>query len=112
MAGERSLESEVLDREGSKQLGMGSLLCVAKGSAEPPALIVLRYKPRAAKTRAHLGYVGKGVTFDTGGISIKPADGMEKMKYDMAGGAAMIGTMRALAQLRPPIPVTAIIPAV
>jgi leucyl aminopeptidase len=61
---------------------------------------------------AHLGLVGKGVTFDTGGISIKPADGMEKMKYDMAGGAAMIGTMQALAQLKPPIAVTALIPAV
>ena len=62
--------------------------------------------------RPHLGLVGKGVTFDTGGISIKPADGMEKMKYDMAGGAAMIGAMRALAQLKPPIPVSAYIPAV
>jgi leucyl aminopeptidase len=97
-----------------KQLGMGSLLGVAMGSAEPPALIILRYKPakNASNGKAHLGLVGKGVTFDTGGISIKPADGMEKMKYDMAGGAAMIGTMRALAQLKPPIPVTAIIPAV
>src|SRR4029077_3023042 len=91
---------------------MGSLLGVALGSAEPPALIVLRYKPAKASGAAHLGLVGKGVTFDTGGISIKPADGMEKMKYDMAGGAAMIGTMRALAQLKPPIPVTALIPAV
>ncbi|HEY1496415.1 MAG TPA: leucyl aminopeptidase, partial [Candidatus Solibacter sp.] len=61
---------------------------------------------------AHLGLVGKGVTFDTGGISIKPADGMEKMKYDMAGGAAMIGAMRAIAQLKPAIPVSAFIPAV
>ena len=113
VAGETGLDCEVLDRERMKQLGMGSLLGVAQGSAEPPALIVLRYKPQAdAKTTAHLGYVGKGVTFDTGGISIKPADGMEKMKYDMAGGAAMIGTMRALAHLKPPISVTAIIPAV
>ena len=62
--------------------------------------------------KAHLGLVGKGVTFDTGGISIKPADGMEKMKYDMAGGAAMIGAMRAIAQLKPAIPVTAFIPCV
>ena len=61
---------------------------------------------------AHLGLVGKGVTFDTGGISIKPAEGMEKMKYDMAGGAAMLGAMRAIAQLKPSIPVTALIPAV
>ena len=94
--------------EAARQMG------VAMGSAEPPTLIVLRYRPAkdASNGKAHLGLVGKGVTFDTGGISIKPADGMEKMKYDMAGGAAMIGTMRALAQLKPPIPVTAVIPAV
>ncbi len=110
----RGLECEVLDRDRMKQLGMGSLLGVAMGSAEPPALIVLRYKPEkdASMGAAHLGLVGKGVTFDTGGISIKAADGMEKMKYDMAGGAAVIGAMRALAQLKPPIPVTAVIPAV
>src|SRR5205823_935893 len=113
MAAAQGLECEVLDRHRMKQLGMGSLLGVAMGSAEPPALIVLRYRPAGkANGSAHLGLVGKGVTFDTGGISIKPADGMEKMKYDMAGGAAMIGTMRALAQLKPPIPVTALIPAV
>ncbi len=114
MAVAQGLECEVLDRDRMKQLGMGSLLGVAMGSAEPPALIVLRYKPAkdASNGKAHLGLVGKGVTFDTGGISIKPADGMEKMKYDMAGGAAMIGAMRALAQLKPAIPVTAVIPAV
>jgi leucyl aminopeptidase len=106
------LECEVLDQDRMK-LGMGSLLGVAMGSAEPPALIILRYRPPGgAIGTAHLGLVGKGVTFDTGGISIKSADGMEKMKYDMAGGAAMIGAMRALAQLKPPIPVTALIPAV
>ena len=114
MAQEFGLECEVLDRDRMRQLGMGSLLGVAMGSAEPPALIVLRYRPAddAPQGSAHLGLVGKGVTFDTGGISIKPADGMEKMKYDMSGGAAMIGAMRAIAQLRPAIPVTALIPAV
>jgi leucyl aminopeptidase len=114
MAREAGLESDVLDQDRMQQLGMGSLLGVAQGSAEPPALIVLRYRPPqgGASNSAHLGLVGKGVTFDTGGISIKPADGMEKMKYDMAGGAAMIGAMRALAQLKPAIPVTALIPAV
>jgi leucyl aminopeptidase len=114
MAVAQGLECEVLDRNRMLQLGMGSLLGVAMGSAEPPALIVLHYKPAkdASNGKVHLGLVGKGVTFDTGGISIKPADGMEKMKYDMAGGAAMIGAMRALAQLKPPIPVTAVIPAV
>jgi leucyl aminopeptidase len=113
MADESGLECEVLDRDRMNQLGMGSLLGVAMGSAEPPALIVLRYCPsQPAHGSTHLGLVGKGVTFDTGGISIKPADGMEKMKYDMAGGAAMIAAMRAIAQLKPPIPVTALVPAV
>ena len=91
---------------------MGALLGVAQGSAEPPVLIVLRYRPAAPATASHLGLVGKGVTFDSGGISIKPAEGMEKMKYDMAGGAAVIGAMRAIAQLKPAIPVTAFIPCV
>jgi leucyl aminopeptidase len=113
MAEEFGLEYEALDRDRMAQLGMGSLLGVAIGSAEPPVLIVLRYRPAAGHGESvHLGLVGKGVTFDTGGISIKSADGMEKMKYDMAGGAAMIGAMRALAQLKPSIPVTALIPAV
>jgi leucyl aminopeptidase len=114
MAVEQGLECEVLDQDRMKQLGMGSLLGVAMGSAEPPAMIVLRYRPPAgaADSLPHLGLIGKGVTFDSGGLSIKPADGMEKMKYDMAGGAAMIGAMRAIAQLAPAIPVTAVIPAV
>jgi len=107
------LEYEVLDSNRMTQLGMGSLLGVAQGSAEPPALIILSYRPAGGPAGSvHLGLIGKGVTFDTGGISIKPAEGMEKMKYDMAGGAAMIGAMRAIAQLKPSIPVTALIPAV
>jgi leucyl aminopeptidase len=112
MATEFGLECEVLDRDAMEKLGMGSLLGVAIGSAEPPVLIVLRYRPSNVQGNAHLGLVGKGVTFDTGGISIKPADGMEKMKYDMAGGAAMIGAMRAIAQLRPAIPVSGFVPCV
>ncbi len=112
MAAEFGLSCEVLDRDAMEKLGMGSLLGVAIGSAEPPVLIVLNYRPAKARGNAHLGLVGKGVTFDTGGISIKPADGMEKMKYDMAGGAAMIGAMRAIAQLRPEIPVSAFVPCV
>ncbi|MDQ6665360.1 MAG: leucyl aminopeptidase [Acidobacteriota bacterium] len=113
MASEEGLECEILDQDRMKQLGMGALLAVAMGSAEAPATIVLRYKPaEGARDSVHLGLIGKGVTFDTGGISIKPADGMEKMKYDMAGGAAVIGAMRAIAQLKPRIPVTALIPAV
>jgi leucyl aminopeptidase len=113
MAAEFHLECEILDRARMEELGMGALLGVAQGSAEPPALIVVRYKPQGASEGGpHLGLVGKGVTFDTGGISIKPADGMEKMKYDMAGGAAMLGAMRAIAQIRPAIPVTAFVPCV
>jgi leucyl aminopeptidase len=112
MAAACGLECEVLDGNRMKQLGMGSLLGVAQGSAEPPALIIVRYRAQSPKSDARLGLVGKGVTFDTGGISIKPADGMEKMKYDMAGGAAVLGAMRAIAQLKPSIHVTALIPAV
>jgi leucyl aminopeptidase len=112
MAAEQGLECEVLDREEMTRLGMGSLLGVAVGSAEPPFLIVVKYKPAKPKAADQLALVGKGVTFDTGGISIKPSDGMEKMKYDMAGAAAVLGAMRALAQLKPPIAVTAYVPTV
>ncbi|MFN2456452.1 MAG: aminopeptidase, partial [Pyrinomonadaceae bacterium] len=75
---------------------MGLLLGVARGSAEPPRLIVLRHTPAGAPASPVLGLIGKGITFDTGGISIKPADGMERMKDDMAGGAAVIAAMRAI----------------
>ncbi|HTA69154.1 MAG TPA: leucyl aminopeptidase, partial [Bryobacteraceae bacterium] len=113
MAADYSLECEILDQDRMRQLGMGALLGVAQGSAEPPAMIILRYKPAAKpSSKDHLGLVGKGVTFDTGGISIKPAEHMDQMRYDMAGGAAMLGAMRAIAQLKPAIPVTAIIPTV
>ena len=112
MAAETGLSFEVLDRDRMKQLGMGSLLGVAQGSAEPPALIVMQYKPEKVVSGDHLGLIGKGVTFDTGGISIKPADGMEKMKYDMAAGAAVIGAMQAIARLKPGVAVTGVVPAV
>jgi leucyl aminopeptidase len=113
MASEFGLECEVLDQDRMRQLGMGALLGVAQGSAEPPALIVIRYRPASAQgSNDHLGLIGKGVTFDTGGISIKPSEGMEKMRYDMAGGAAVLGAMRAIAQIKPPIPVTALVPTV
>jgi len=113
MADQYGLKCDVLDQDRMQQLGMGSLLGVAMGSAQPPALIVIQYHPaHEPDTQDHLALIGKGVTFDTGGISIKPSDGMEKMKYDMAGGAAAIGAMQAIAQLKPAIPVTALIPAV
>ncbi len=109
---EAGLSFEVLDQDRMRQLGMGALLGVAMGSAEPPAMIVMQYKPTGPAGGAHLGIIGKGVTFDTGGISIKPSEGMEKMKYDMAGGAAVIGAMQAIARLKPGIAVTGIVPAV
>jgi leucyl aminopeptidase len=109
MAAEVGLSCEAYGVDKIKQLKMGAFWGVAQGSDEPPALIVLRYEPAGAADKVHLGLVGKGVTFDTGGISIKPADGMEKMKYDMAGAATMIGVMRAIALLQPKVKVTAVI---
>ena len=111
------LEIEVLDEGALERLNMGLLLGVGRGSAEPPRLIVLTHTPRAGagvKTDVNapvLGLVGKGITFDTGGISIKPAEGMERMKTDMSGGAAVIGAMRAISLLNAPIKVIGIIPA-
>jgi leucyl aminopeptidase len=109
MAQEVGLKCEVFGAEKIKELKMGAFWGVAQGSDEPPALIVMRYEPVGAPERPVLGLVGKGITFDTGGISIKPADGMEKMKYDMAGGATMIGVMRALALLKPKLKVIGIV---
>jgi leucyl aminopeptidase len=109
MASEVGLKCEVFGADKIKELKMGAFWGVAQGSDEPPALIVLRYEPAGAPANPHIGLVGKGITFDTGGISIKPADGMEKMKYDMAGGATMIGVMRAIALLKPKVKVTAIV---
>jgi leucyl aminopeptidase len=110
-ARECGLEIDVLDEARMRELGMGSLLGVAQGSAEPAKLIVLTYTP-PSESKETVAIVGKGVTFDTGGISIKPADGMEKMKYDMAGGATTIAAMRAIAQLRPAVNVIGLVPAV
>ncbi len=100
---------EILGPDKIKELKMGAFWSVAQGSDEPPALIVLRYTPPDAPEKPVLGLVGKGITFDTGGISIKPSEGMEKMKYDMAGGAAMIGAMRAIALLKPKVKVIGIV---
>jgi leucyl aminopeptidase len=115
MCEEVGLECEVYSTEKMRELKMGAFLAVAQGSAEPPALIVMTYEPELKKGQAAtkdapvLGLVGKGITFDTGGISIKPADGMEKMKYDMAGAGAMIGAMRAIAQLKPQVKVIGVV---
>ncbi|HWT66003.1 MAG TPA: leucyl aminopeptidase [Terracidiphilus sp.] len=109
MAAEVGLKAEVYSTEKIKELKMGSFWSVAQGSEEPPALIVLRYEPDGVTDGPVLGLVGKGITFDSGGISLKPGDGMEKMKYDMAGGAAMLGAMRAIALLKPKVRVISIV---
>ena len=137
MAAEVGLQCEVHSTEKLHELKMGAFWSVSQGSAEPPALIVMRYEPAGVSDGPMLhptdkdpsvgtpmlhptdkdpsvgtpvlGLVGKGITFDSGGISIKPADNMEKMKYDMAGGAAMIGAMRAIALLKPRVRVIGIV---
>jgi leucyl aminopeptidase len=103
-----SVACEVLGREQIKEKGMGGLVAVSQGTAEDPQLIVLRYQGGGDET---LGLVGKGVTFDSGGISIKPAAGMQEMKMDMSGAAAVLETVSALAKLNVPIDVLALIPA-
>ncbi len=112
MAKEAGLSVQILDEKKIADLKMGALLSVAQGSVEPPRVIVVTYNPANAKPGAPvIGLVGKAVTFDTGGISIKPAEGMEKMKYDMAGGATMLGVMRALAALKPAVKVICVVPS-
>jgi leucyl aminopeptidase len=109
MCDELGLACEVHGPDKIKDLKMGAFWSVAQGSDEEPRLIVMRYEPKDAPRSPVLGLVGKGITFDTGGISIKSADGMEKMKYDMAGGATMIGAMRAIALLKPNVRVIGIV---
>ncbi|MBT9488669.1 MAG: leucyl aminopeptidase [Rubrivivax sp.] len=104
------IKVEVLERKDCEKLGMGSFLSVAQGSDEPLKFIVLRYSG-AAKTAAPVVLVGKGITFDTGGISLKPGAEMDEMKYDMGGAASVLGTFKALADLQPAINVVGLIPA-
>lgn len=101
---------EVLDRKDCEKLGMGSFLAVSQGSEQPPKFIVLRYDG-AAKADAPIVLVGKGITFDTGGISIKPAGEMDEMKFDMGGAASVLGTFRALGELKPKVNVVGLIPS-
>ncbi|MDO8587671.1 MAG: leucyl aminopeptidase [Armatimonadota bacterium] len=109
IAEENGLECSVLDREQIAESGMNLLLAVAQGSAQPPKFIVLRYSsPGASRTVA---IVGKGITFDSGGLSLKPADGMENMKDDMSGSAAVLAAMRAITKIAPPVNVLGIAPA-
>lgn len=114
MAKEAGLKCEILDEAKMKRLGMGSLLSVSAGSEQPAKLIVLNYTPAKRPTAKGkmLALVGKGITFDTGGISLKPGENMDAMKYDMSGGATVLGTMRAIARLKPDFPVLGIVAAV
>jgi len=110
LAREFKLEVEVLERKDMEKLGMGAFLAVTSASHQPPKLIVLRYSG-AAKTRAPLlALVGKGITFDTGGISLKPAGEMDEMKFDMSGAGSVLGTIRALAGMKAPVNVIGVIP--
>jgi len=115
MAEREGLKCEVLGEDEMKRLGMGALLAVSRGSEEPAQLIVITYEPEGEPPGANdvgpIALVGKGITFDSGGISIKPADKMEEMKYDMGGGAAVIGAMQAIARLKPAARVMGLIPA-
>ncbi|HEY3128638.1 MAG TPA: leucyl aminopeptidase [Acidobacteriota bacterium] len=117
LAKEGGLKIDVLDEKQMRQKGMNALLSVAKGSSVPPRLIVMRYRPLAGMKRKHrqrgpLALVGKGVTFDTGGISLKPAQSMEEMKADKAGACAVLGAMKAIAKLKPNREIFAVIPSV
>ncbi|TXH06989.1 MAG: leucyl aminopeptidase, partial [Rhodocyclaceae bacterium] len=110
MAKEFKLDCEILDRDDMEKLGMGSLLSVARGSHQPPKLIVLSHQGGKAGEKPVV-LVGKGVTFDTGGISLKPGADMDEMKYDMCGAASVLGTMRAVARMALPINLTVVVPA-
>ncbi|MDQ2780630.1 MAG: leucyl aminopeptidase [Pseudomonadota bacterium] len=107
---QHGLKVEVLDRKDCEKLGMGSFLAVAQGSEEPPKFIVMRYNG-AAKTQAPVVLVGKGITFDSGGISIKPSADMDEMKYDMGGAASVLGTMHAVASLKAKVNLIGVIPS-
>ncbi len=113
MAAEVGLKAEVYSTEKLHELKMGAFWSVSQGSEEPPALIVLTYEPEGYDAATYsgpvLGLVGKGITFDTGGISIKPSEKMELMKYDMAGSAAMLGAMAAIARIKPAVKVISVV---
>jgi len=112
VATEFGLSIDVLDEARMEQEGMGSLLSVSHGSDEPAKLIILKYTPANTgdENGDLLAFVGKGITFDSGGISLKPGENMELMKYDMTGGATVMGAMRAIAQIKPSIPVLGVVP--
>ena len=111
MAKETGLKCQILTEAQMAKMGMGSLLSVSHGSEQPAKMVVLTYTPKknTMKKGEKIGIVGKGVMFDTGGISLKPGEGMASMKYDMSGGAAVVGAMRAIAMTKPTVPVIGVI---
>ena len=111
VADAEGLEIDILDREDMEEKGMGAFVGVARGSHQPPKLIVLKYRGNPDDPDDNLGIIGKGITFDTGGISLKPAAGMERMKGDMCGGASVIGAMQAIGRIRPKVNVTGLVAA-
>jgi len=112
LARQTAVQVDILYRSRMEELGMGAILAVAQGSEEPPFMVHMVYEPDNVTSALHLGLIGKAVTFDSGGISIKPSDGMEKMKYDMSGGATVLGAMRAISALRPNMRISAFVPIV
>ena len=110
IAGKYGLKIEVLERKQMKEMGMGALLGVAQGSQEPPKFIVLKYLGKNTKT-IDIALVGKGITFDSGGISLKPSDNMGDMKSDMAGAASVIAAIGAIAQFKPKVNMIAVVAA-
>jgi leucyl aminopeptidase len=110
MAGVVGAEAEILDEAAIRELGMGSFLSVAKGSVQPPRLVVLKHWGAKSKHDAPVVLVGKGITFDSGGISLKPGEAMDEMKYDMCGAATVLGAFRAAAGMKLPINLVAIVP--
>ncbi|HMV16449.1 MAG TPA: leucyl aminopeptidase [Rhodocyclaceae bacterium] len=110
LAKEHKIKVEILDRDAMEKLGMGALLSVARGSHEAPRFIILQYKGGKAKDKPVV-LVGKGITFDTGGISLKPGEGMDEMKYDMCGAASVLGTFKAIARMELPLNVIGLIPS-
>lgn len=109
LAQKYGLDIEILDENRMKELGMGAILAVAQGSTQPPKLIILRY--RGGKGKPTIAYIGKGLTFDSGGISIKPSENMRDMKFDMSGGAAVLGALKAIAELKLDVNVLGVVPA-
>ncbi|MDH5179422.1 MAG: leucyl aminopeptidase, partial [Gammaproteobacteria bacterium] len=109
-AGCKNMTATALEQKDMEKLGMGALLSVTRGSRQPPKLIIMEYKG-GKKDQAPYVLVGKGITFDSGGISLKPGPAMDEMKFDMCGAASVIGTLRAIGELQPPINVVALVPS-